>query len=100
MNIYVSWSLTGLYYLVYPVYFLLYFITLTLKTLLTPLSSVLLFILQPLFLFARLLVYCIVAPFHFLARFEVNINICSCLPHLRPRILSIKQYNKYCNYLC
>ncbi|CAD0014515.1 unnamed protein product [Aureobasidium pullulans] len=71
MNIYVSWLLTGLYYLIYPVYFLLSFVALCLKALLSPITSALLFLLQPVVLFGQLLAYCTFAPFRFLQRFEV-----------------------------
>ncbi|KAG9553133.1 hypothetical protein KCU86_g20530, partial [Aureobasidium melanogenum] len=70
MNPYVSWSLAALYYLTYPVYFLLCFIALTLKTLLSPITSLLLFLLQPLVLFAQLLAYCALVPLRFLQKFE------------------------------
>ncbi|KAG9567503.1 hypothetical protein KCU77_g18797, partial [Aureobasidium melanogenum] len=70
MNPYVSWSLAALYYLIYPVYFLLCFIALTLKTLLSPITSLLLFLLQPLVLFAQLLAYCALVPLRFLQKFE------------------------------
>ncbi|KEQ80509.1 hypothetical protein M438DRAFT_348737 [Aureobasidium pullulans EXF-150] len=70
MNIYVSWLLTGLYYLIYPVYFLLSFVALCLKALLSPITSALLFLLQPVVLFGQLLAYCTFAPFRFLQRFE------------------------------
>ncbi|CAD0090641.1 unnamed protein product [Aureobasidium vineae] len=70
MNPYVSWSLTALYYLIYPIYFLLAFIALTLKTLLSPITSLLLFLLQPLVLFTQLLAYCALVPLRFLQKFE------------------------------
>ncbi|KAI5205860.1 hypothetical protein E4T39_02933 [Aureobasidium subglaciale] len=70
MNLYASWVLTGLYYLIYPVYFVLAFLALTLKALLSPITSALLFLLQPLLLFGQLLAYCTIAPFRFLQRFE------------------------------
>lgn len=76
MNPYVSWSLAALYYLIYPVYFLLYFIALALKTLLSPVTSLLLFLLQPLLLFAQLLAYCALIPLRFLQKFEVIYPIC------------------------
>lgn len=84
MNVYIAWSLTGLYYLVYPIYFLVYLIANLVKTLLSPISSVLLFILQPLILFGQLVGYCTLAPFRFLQRFEVGY-----LPQSMPRIVSI-----------
>ncbi|KAG9658738.1 hypothetical protein KCU98_g17600, partial [Aureobasidium melanogenum] len=70
MNPYVSWSLAALYYLIYPVYFLLCFVALALKTLLSPITSLLLFLLQPLVLFAQLLAYCALVPLRFLQKFE------------------------------
>ncbi|KAH0377566.1 hypothetical protein KCU92_g9180, partial [Aureobasidium melanogenum] len=84
MNPYVSWSLAALYYLIYPVYFLLCFIALTVKTLLSPITSLLLFLLQPLVLFAQLLAYCALIPLRFLQKFEV---IYPMLMRSLPRIL-------------
>jgi len=71
MNQYVAWSLTALYYLIYPLYFLLCFIALTLKALLSPITTLLLFLLQPLVLFAHLLVTCALVPLRLLQKFEV-----------------------------
>ncbi|KAH0259834.1 hypothetical protein KCU91_g14989, partial [Aureobasidium melanogenum] len=70
MNPYVSWSLAALYYLIYPVYFLLCSIAIILNTLLSPITSLLLFLLQPLVLFAQLLAYCTLVPLRFLQKFE------------------------------
>ncbi|KAH0344798.1 hypothetical protein KCU81_g4731, partial [Aureobasidium melanogenum] len=70
MNPYVSWSLAALYYLIYPVYFLLCSIAIILNTLLSPITSLLLFLLQPLVLFAQLLAYCALVPLRFLQKFE------------------------------
>lgn len=71
MNQYVAWSLTALYYLIYPVYFLLCFLALALKALLSPITSLLLFLLQPLVLFARLCSACALVPLRLLQKFEV-----------------------------
>ena len=71
MNQYVASSLSALYYLVYPVYFLLCFVLLTLKALLSPITNLLLFLLQPLVLFAQLLATCALVPLRVLQKFEV-----------------------------
>jgi hypothetical protein len=82
MNPYVSWSLTALYYLIYPVYFLLCFIALTLKALLSPITSLLLFLLQPLVLFAQLLGTCALVPLRLLQKFEVIYPMPCSLPRI------------------
>lgn len=71
MNVYASLCLTGLYYILYPIYFVVYLLALTANALLSPLANVLLFLLQPLILFSKLLGFCALAPFRFLQRFEV-----------------------------
>lgn len=89
MNIYVSWLLTGLYYLIYPVYFLLSFVALCLKALLSPITSALLFLLQPVVLFGQLLAYCTFAPFRFLQRFEVIYPMACCPASFTINMLTI-----------
>jgi hypothetical protein len=71
MNQYVASSLTALYYLVYPVYFVLCFLALTLNALLSPITRLLLLLLQPLVLFAQLLATCALVPLRLLQKFEV-----------------------------
>ncbi|CAD0113908.1 unnamed protein product [Aureobasidium uvarum] len=81
MNPYVSWSLTALYYLIYPVYFLLAFVALTLKTLLSPITSLLLFLLQPLVLFTQLLAYCALTIYIYLGVASITGISCGLLLH-------------------
>lgn len=74
MNIYLAWPLTIAYYIVWPVYLVCYYLFWAVLLILAPITRVLLFLLQPVLCFIRIIGVCIVAPFHFFAKFEVNIS--------------------------
>ncbi|GAB7347853.1 hypothetical protein MBLNU459_g5385t1 [Dothideomycetes sp. NU459] len=70
MNTYLAWLLTVLSWIVYPVYFVLYYVALGILAVLSPISRVLLFLLQPVVYLAQFIGTCVTAPFYFLQRFE------------------------------
>jgi len=72
MNIYLAWTLTVLYWIGLPIYWLLYVILIALLFILKPLFSILLFLLQPVFYLGAFIAYIAALPYHFLKRFEVQ----------------------------
>lgn len=70
MNIYLDWTLTVLYWIALPIYWVLYVILIALLFVLKPLYSILLFLLQPVFYLGAFIAYVAALPYHFLKRFE------------------------------
>ena len=76
MNVYLAWTLTVLYFIVYPIYWilywLLYLIYICLAFIIKPLLSVMLFLIQPILYLGAFILYVITWPFLVLKRFEVR----------------------------
>lgn len=72
MNIYLSWLVTILYYIAWPIYWLLYAIIIVLLFILKPIFFLILYLLQPVVYLGAFIIYVAQLPYHFLKRFEVS----------------------------
>jgi len=81
MNIYLAVTITVLWYIGYPIAFVLYYaahaIIFILRTLYRPVA----FLLQPLIYLGRFILACLIVPFALLAKFEVSRRIARVLTH-------------------
>lgn len=72
MNVYLAWALTILYFIVYPIWFVVWYIVIAAVALAKLLYRPIAWLLQPVVYLGRFLLACFVAPFHFIAKFEVS----------------------------
>lgn len=72
MNIYLSWLVTILYYIAWPIYWLLYAIVIVLLFILRPIFFLILYLLQPIAYLGAFIGYLAQLPYYFLKRFEVS----------------------------
>lgn len=72
MNIYLAWTLTVLWWICWPVGITLYYLAITVLTLLKLLYWPVAFVLQPVVYFLRFIAACLALPFRALVKLEVS----------------------------
>jgi len=90
MNIYLAVTITILWYIGYPIAFVLYYAALAILFALRTLYRPVAFFLQPLIILGRFILACLLAPLALLAKFEVSRH-----KHSRARTFTDRSYRRY-----